>query len=56
MPGVRQQHVPNQYRNNRAPASSNRHQVNHVPYGAHMNTSQASQVRFISKISIIHTC
>ena len=44
MPGVRQQHVPNQYRNNRAPASGNRHQMNHAPYGAHMNTSQASQV------------
>lgn len=43
MPGVRQQHIPNQYRNNRAPASSNRHQMNHAPYGGHMNTSQASQ-------------
>jgi hypothetical protein len=49
MPGVRQQHIPNQYRNNRAPASSNRHQMNHAPYGGHMNTSQASQVSFKHK-------
>ncbi|XP_028418656.1 regulator of nonsense transcripts 1-like [Dendronephthya gigantea] len=42
MPGVRQQHVSNQYnRNNRAQTSNNRHQVNHGSYG--MNTSQASQ-------------
>ena len=45
MPGVRQQHMPNQYRNNRGQTANNRHQMNHAPYGAHMNTSQASQVR-----------
>ena len=44
MAGVRQQHVPNQYRNNRGQTSNNRHQVNHAPYATHMNTSQASQV------------
>lgn len=44
MAGVRQQHVPNQYRSNRSQGSGNRHQSNHTPYAAHMNTSQASQV------------
>lgn len=47
MAGVRQQHIPNQYRNNRGQLSTNRHPVNHGPYGAHMNTSQASQVRLL---------
>ena len=47
MPGVRQQqHNQNQYRNNRGQQPSNRHAANHVPYGGHMNTSQASQVKF----------
>lgn len=43
MPGVRQQHNQNQYCNNRGQQPSTRHPVNHVPYGGHMNTSQASQ-------------
>ena len=47
MPGVRQQH---QYRNNRGQQPPNRHPVNHVPYGGHMNTSQASQVKRLGYI------